>query len=173
MKTANSKSARVLTQYHNRSITITFRAPGRGGSVQEVTRDRVKVITATPTALIIRGNGLTEIVEADSVIEIRPVGRPRRKRVTRRLVRMYGQTESVKQHLADRHGILVSVLNAVDEATAHETHRNINHGDLGHQHGDHPNRSFVDPQEAAEALESLGIDGGALATASLEGDNDD
>lgn len=114
-----------------------------------------KVIAASAVGVVLRARGNTTIVEANKIIDIEEASRPRRKRIIRRYVREIGADVSCKQHLADRHGILVSVLNAVDEDTARQMHTAISHDDLGHKHGDRPNRTFVDSGEAETAIEEL------------------
>lgn len=113
-----------------------------------------KVTAATTVGLVIKARGGPLIIEAHRIIgEIEEIKRPPRRRVIVRRVREIGVEDSVRQHLADRHGILVSVLNAVDDETARSMHGKIRHDDLGHAHdikaGDGPN---------LEALEDAGDD---------------
>ncbi len=44
----------------------------------------------------------------------------------------------VRQHLADRHGVPMTILNILDSRAAEEYHGNIKHDDLGHGHGEKP-----------------------------------
>lgn len=93
-----------------------------------------KILAVSADGVAIRIHGNTQIIQLDSIISCVENPRIRKKRVVKRWVRVIPVDASVKQHLADRHGILVSVLNAVDEQTARLMHDNISHTDLGHRH---------------------------------------
>lgn len=60
-----------------------------------------------------------------------------------RLTRRWIQGTSamnVRQHLLDRHGMPFSFIKAMDDTQAFEAHDKINHSDLGHAHGEKPQR---------------------------------
>lgn len=113
-----------------------------------------KVTWVSDIGLVLRSRSTVTIVEAKDILDIEEESR-KRKRIVRRWVRVIGPSDSAKQHLADRHGILVSVLSAADEDTARQMHEHINHEDLGHQHGNRPNSTFVDSAEAEDAIHQL------------------
>jgi hypothetical protein len=85
-----------------------------------------------------KGRALSEIIEIDHVLAIELL--PDNGKITQRYIREVplGLT---RQHLADRHGFLLSVLNTLTEEEAVKLHV-AQHaeiaGDLGHAHGDKP-----------------------------------
>jgi hypothetical protein len=100
------------------------------GKVLEVSDDAFVLQTRTDTRVI-------QYVDVTSLIE-------RRRGVTRRRLRLIGAGESVRQHLADRHAIFVSLLRVAGEDTLRDMHDKINHSDLGHMH--------VRPEDDLESL---------------------
>lgn len=114
-----------------------------------------KAIAASEAGLVVRSRGTTRIIEPKDIIDIEEALRNRRrKRVIRRVVRKLNSTDDPRQHLADRHGVLVSVLNFVGPDDARVMHENINHDDLGHRHGDRVQQA----EAAMRALDSVDTD---------------
>lgn len=113
-----------------------------------------KVTNMSEQSLIIKVRGNSRTVDWSSVsrMELAYVGRQRSI-----LVRYFadGETTSIRQHLADRHGKPVSVLNHITEDSARDVHDNIDHTDLGHRHGDRPKRGAVDQDTATHNMEAI------------------
>jgi len=104
------------------------------GQADDAVQIEGKILAVSADGVAIRVHGNTQIVRLIEIESCVESPRIRKKRVVKRWVRVIPADASVKQHLADRHGILVSVLNAVDEPTARLMHDNISHVDLGHRH---------------------------------------
>lgn len=90
------------------------------GTILEVSDNSFALQMKSDTQII-------DIRNVDSLIE-------RRRGVTIRRIREFGDNLSVRQHLADRHAIFVTLLKACDEDLCHRMHSKINHDDLGHRH---------------------------------------
>lgn len=150
--------AASVARFHDKIVVINVE--NKDGTFSTV---EGRVLAANEAGIALRNRSNTRIVDLKDIIgEIEEVGRPRRKKVLRRYVREIGPDDSVKQHLADRHGILVSVLNAVDEDTTRELHDGIIHDDLGHRHGDRPQRGNTDVDTAVQSMSELEADDEAL-----------
>lgn len=117
-----------LVRFFKKPVILTRTTPG--GTIQI----EGKVMDVSASSLAIRTGSNTHVIDLVEIEACVSNPRIRKKRVARRWVRIITRESSVKQHLADRHAVLVSVLNAVDEDTAHEMHNNIVHDDLGHRH---------------------------------------
>jgi len=113
-----------------------------------------RVINFSPQSLVVKVRGNSRSLDWSSVerIELAYVGRQRSI-----LIRYFadGETTSIRQHLADRHGLSISVLNRITEDAAREVHDGIDHGDLGHRHGDRPRRGAVSQDDAIREMERL------------------
>lgn len=103
-----------------------------------------------------KGKANPEVIMADHVLSI--VLAPDNSKVTQRWIKEV-PVGSVKQHLADRHGFLLSVLNAEGDDTISEEQAKVLHdrqhaesgGDLGHAHGEKPKTRKDEAIEKAEA----------------------
>lgn len=122
------------------AVRVAGNADELRGKVLEVGNDAFVLQTKTDTRVI-------QFRDTESIIE-------RRRGVTIRRLRIVKENDSVRQHLADRHAIFVSVLKAVDEETCHSLHDKINHHDLGHTH--------VNPDDAMAVLDELHDNEGAV-----------
>lgn len=119
-----------LNRYFKKVLTLQL-STGEDGTSSEITG---KVLAVSSAGIAIKSHGSTQIIDHEQILGYEEVVRFRRKRVVRRWVRIIPSDASVKQHLADRHAVMVSVLNAVDEDTARMMHDNLKHDDLGHRH---------------------------------------
>lgn len=108
-----------------------------------------KVLSVSKDGVVVRFKGNARIILLGDIVQFKEVIRPRRKRVVRRVIRRI-EGEALKQHLADRHAMFVSLCDAVDAETAKKIHDQINHEHLGHYH-----RS---PEEALEELDDEVVD---------------
>lgn len=142
-----------LVQYLFKHVSVNVSTGKDDTGSDTFTTQTGRVSAASSAGIVLQARGKTFIIESHNIIDIEEMDR--RKRLIRRYVRTIPSGRSAKQHLGDRHGILVSVLNSVDEETAYMMHENINHNDLGHQHGERVNSTFVDPGEANRAIEEL------------------
>src|ERR1044071_3491120 len=103
-----------------------------------------KVLSVSKDGVVARFRGNPRILLLGDIVQFKEVVRPRRKRVIRRVIRRI-EGEALKQHLADRHAMFVSLCDAVDAETAKKIHDQISHEHLGHYHRD--------PEEAMEELD--------------------
>jgi hypothetical protein len=92
-----------------------------------------KIRLVTPTGVVLRNRSTDMLIELDEIIDFDVIGH-RKRRIVRRHLRPLGEDKSVRQHLADRHAVMIDVLNSVDETTARIMHDRIDHGKLGHMH---------------------------------------
>lgn len=113
-----------------------------------------KVLAVSNTGVVVRFKGNPRIILIEDILDHNEVSRPRRKRVVRRVVRRIPAEVSVKQHLADRHALFMSLVHAIDEETAHEIHEQINHSDLGHFHRE-PDEAITDLDDDGEVMKIL------------------
>lgn len=108
------------------------------------------------SGLVVKTRSGSEVIELKDVIDIEEQQRPRRRRVIRRYVRVLDPDSNIRQHLADRHGTLVPVLNGNEDDLLFAMHEKIDHSILGHVHGERPPRQAVDPAEAEKRIDQLG-----------------
>jgi hypothetical protein len=96
---------------------------------------RGKILEVGDNAFVLQTNSDTRVIDLDDAISVIE----RRRGVTIRNIRPIDRDVSVRQHLADRHAILVSVLKVADEDLCHILHEKISHADLAHRHGNPSN----------------------------------
>lgn len=154
----------VLHTYFNKYVIVNVDTGKDATGSDTFETIEGKAIAASEAGLVVRNRGTTRIIEPKEIIDIEETPRNRRpKRVVRRVVRVFGTTDDVRQHLADRHGVLVSVLNNVSPEDAGMMHANIKHDDLGHRHGDR----VLQAEAAMQALDVVDLD------EMLEGEDED
>lgn len=136
-----------LAPMFRKTVTLFFKVGEASDGSTSTTDVTGKVLEVRDTGVVIRYRGNARVIELADITSFEEVVRPRKKRVARRPVRRIPADVSVKQHLADRHGILVSVLNGVGDDTALTLHEKINHTDLGHYHRE--------PEEILAELDQL------------------
>lgn len=103
-----------------------------------------KVIDVAADAMAIRMKNRTVIVPFRKIIgEVELLSAITRDKVQIRKVLEAG--DMVRQHLADRHGLPISKVGLLDEASAALMHEHIDHGPLGHAHAGQLVRSEADP----------------------------
>jgi hypothetical protein len=148
----------VLTSYVDKYVTATYTDMIDG---QRKTVDG-KVTKANAVAVLIKpkGKGLL-FIENENLHTIDLVTEP--VKPTRLKVRYMDPIaiESVRQHLADRHGLPLGEVSA-DPAHAVLVHDGIQHEGLGHRHEPKPARASISETGAAEraaALDGAGGDG--------------
>lgn len=133
MTTLHTGRARVtaadLQRYQGKPIIVNYYDDPT--DEPKLFEGKVKGVSEAGVALANRNTSL--IIEIAEIIDFEPVVRQRR--VIRRHLRVLTDSDlSVRQHLADRHGLMVDLLNAVDEETARTMHDRIDHKPLGHDH---------------------------------------
>lgn len=101
------------------------------GSLREV---EGKIEDASEVGLAFKEKGKRDIslVLPNEVEEIEAAPIKPKKVVQKKLKPV--QAANVRQHLADRHGLLISELNEMTDEDAETYHNSIDHGDLGHRH---------------------------------------
>lgn len=142
-----------LARYHDKVVNINVDTgkDAEGNDTFETVEGRV--IAANDVGVIIRHRRDTRIIDILSILDIEEVRRTPRRTVVKRYVRVLAPDDSVRQHLADRHGVLVSVLNATDDDTARRMHEGYDHNDLGHKHGDRPVREVEQRMDELDSAE--------------------
>lgn len=142
-----------LAQYFNKFVLVNVNTgKDETGADTYETREG-KVVTAGRAGIALRSRGNTIIIEAKDIIDIEETKRNRKPRIVRRVIRPFSRTDFIRQHLADRHGIPVSLLKEIDEETAHDMHEKTDHSDLGHYHGDRARAVAAAMQRLDEADE--------------------
>jgi hypothetical protein len=149
----STQASNNLSQFFGRHIRVNVDKSENGED--DYTTLEGKVISASDAGLCIRHRGGPVIIDANKIIgEIEEIKRPPRRKIMRRYVRLIDADTPAKQHLADRHGTFVSVLDSVDEDTARLMHDKIDHEDLGHRHGPRGGGNGVE-DGAIERLDEL------------------
>jgi hypothetical protein len=138
-----------LTKYFRKLVNMNV----SDGDMFRTIEGKVQAVTAT--GLVIKTRSGSEAIELPDVIDIEEAPRQRRRRVIRRYVRVLAADSNVRQHLADRHGYMIDLLNASDDETLFTMHEQLDHGELGHRHGDRPTR-VLDAIEAERRIDQLG-----------------
>lgn len=98
-----------------------------------------RVVAATETGLVIQTRSSVVIVDAKYILDVDIIVKTTPKRLVKRWIRDT-DADSVKQHLLDRHGMPFDLVSApgIDPSRLLEMHSKIDHGNLGHGHGDKP-----------------------------------
>lgn len=89
-----------------------------------------RIIEITNDAFVIQHHSESRVVPFADVASVAEKTRG----VSKRVLRVIPADRSVRQHLADRHAIPVTLLNHADEASCHGLHASLDHSDLGHRH---------------------------------------
>lgn len=104
-----------------------------------------KVLDVNDKSMAIRVRSKTIIVEIKRIIgDVEIQNSITRGRVQRR--RLLNPGRNVRPHLADRHGIEMRILNAIEEKTASDMHERIDHDLLGHRHDGQLDRHEAHPE---------------------------
>lgn len=97
-----------------------------------------RVIRAADEGFAIQTSTKTIVVEYSELLDIERKEGKRRKVLVRYL--RHVTSSDVVQHLSDRHGLYMDILNSLDEEAALEYHNRLDHEGLGHRHGERPRR---------------------------------
>lgn len=111
-----------------------------------------KVLRVGNDSILLSRRSVTEIILVTHITEIRI----KRTRVVVRLLRELTKADDIRQHLADRHAVFISVLRMISPDTAMKMHDRIDHRDLGHKHGPGVGAVLPDAEDALQAMEDLG-----------------
>lgn len=142
-----SIKASELPNFKDKIITVqvdlTRSDPGGDETYREVTG---RCLHATPEAIAVQPpRGKMEIIKIEDILDVDEQARPRR--LVRRWIDVI-PTESVRQHLIDRHGMPFDLVRALSVEDAEKMHNTIKHDSLGHEHGDKPARIAGRPRYA-------------------------
>jgi hypothetical protein len=136
-----------------------------------------RCIAANEKAIVVKMGSKSRLIERHEILDIEVVDRSRPKKI---VVRWIAEVtpESVRQHLADRHGMPVDLV-PQDAESAMRIHGSIDHDSrrLGHRHGVKPKRQRrgvqSSPEEIAKRAAQLGVAGDAGTTSFTDGSDED
>lgn len=129
-----------IKEYVGKKVTLVRNLPEPNAEGHSTIELEGEIIEANPkVGVLFRQRGRTngELVMAHEIEDIRLLVIPPKPIKVKGLKRM--NAETVRQHLADRHGVSVANLNKTDEVEAmkmHDSLHAIQGNDLGHNHGD-------------------------------------
>jgi hypothetical protein len=135
-----------LAQYTGAKVVVIVRKEDRNEEVEGT------VDTAMPTALLLKPKGRTnlELIEPSQIEEISFAPEKPKELKPKRVAKLkFGQA---RQHLLDRHGEPLTVVNEMTEEAAWEMHNEIDHVEenLGHWHGEKDDK-YPGSEDADEA----------------------
>lgn len=102
---------------------------------------------AGPNGILVVSEFGTDLWEARFISELRLQKPPAVKTKAVALI----NTATIRQHLADRHGIWVEVVNEMDETQAVDSHAKLSHKSLSHYHA-------PTPPPVTEKKEAIAVD---------------
>lgn len=129
-----------IKEYIGKKVTLVRNLPEPNAEGHSTVELEGEIIEANPkVGALFRQRGRTngELVMSHEIEDIRLLAVAPKPIKVKGLKRM--NQETVRQHLADRHGVSVSNLNKTDEVEAmkmHEALHGVQGNDLGHNHGD-------------------------------------
>lgn len=122
-------TATTMAPFFKKNVTINVLR--EDGDDHDTVTGRIETIS--DTAVIIRTRAGSEVVTNARIVDLPVVLPPRRN--SKVIVRTLRPLETtVRQHLVDRHGLVVDLANALTEDQAVAYHNRIDHGNLGHRH---------------------------------------
>ena len=128
--------------------TVIFTVRGEDGKEPTKVEGVVQAASAIGVAYKKKGKSALDMLEADRIQDLEIL--PDKPKVIKAKKLKTVAADSVRQHLADRHGINIDWLNSVSNEEAEEYHNGIDHRKegtvLGHYH--------EDPNEAGESNNS-------------------
>lgn len=108
-----------------------------------------KILAAGPTGLVIQTKTGSQIIAANLLMDLEEIIPATTRRLTRRWIREASVTDA-RQHLVDRHGLPLSIVQLLKDAEALEMHKNTDHADRGHSHGEKPRKRRGRPRTVTE-----------------------
>lgn len=134
-----------------------------------------RCIAANEKAVVVKAGSKSRLIERYEILDLEVVDKTKPKRIQTRWI-AEATLESVRQHLADRHGMPVDLIPA-SKQDALDLHSRVNHEktSLGHRHGEKPVRRRrtvqATPQEVADRAAMLGVAEGSTPE-DFEGDEE-
>jgi len=122
-----------LKQYAGKKVVVVRKAAD--GSLEEI---EGTAQTANDLAIVLKPKGKTvnELIEAGDIEEVRYVAEKLKELKSKSLKEVvHGDARG---HLAERHGIALSILAKLTEENALANHSDLDHSDLGHNHDPKP-----------------------------------
>jgi hypothetical protein len=132
-------------------ITYNLSEPDEdGNTATEV--EATMMAVAPGIGIMVRPRGkqqglLIEENDIENIVQVAAVARPIKQKLLREM-----NLDDVRQHLADRHGVAVTWLNAAAPQQAFDYHADIDHSDLAHTHGSAAQR-LADGTQAADTAD--------------------
>lgn len=123
-----------LPDYHHKYVRVEWDVAAEGGD--EASREMSgKVVGVSPTYLIVQDRKNIEMIKLADLLEVEEVIRytTRDALIIRKIAKV--TTESVRQHLLDRHGWNVDYVRSLSDEDALRKHEELDHKMLGHVHG--------------------------------------
>lgn len=128
-----------LPRFEGRRVIVQEDLAGRGDAGDDYREIEGKVVKANVHGLVIQTRTSIVPVEAQHILDVEELTRTAPRRLVRRWIRE-ATPESIKQHLLDRHGFHFDLVSAREMSPEMllEMHAKIDHGKLGHNHGEKP-----------------------------------
>lgn len=126
-----------LSQYHDKKVIVVrnLSEPNDEGHGSEEVEG--KVLSANnEVGLLIKpvGKVMATLIKPSEIekVELAPTTlRTFKQKVVKEVT-----LDAVRQHLIDKHGFSLTLINSADENRAMKIHADIDHSDLGHAHGE-------------------------------------
>ena len=125
-----------LAQFCDQRVIVIYNLPEPNEDGHTAEEVEGLVVTANDSVGIVikpAGKTLVRLIKTVDIekIDLAPTSLRVFKQKTMRVIGL----DTVRQHLLDRHGWSLSVINGMDENKAMEIHKGIDHANLGHAHG--------------------------------------
>lgn len=126
-----------LAQYDGKKVIVVknLDAPNEDGhSAIEIEGTVLSTNQAIGIVIKPKGKTMSELIKTGEIEDVRlvPVTIKAIKAKEIKAVTL----DNVRQHLVDRHGFALTLINSADDERALKMHAEIDHSDLGHTHAD-------------------------------------
>lgn len=124
-----SVDPKTLEEFDGKQVILTLKQEDGSASEQE---GKIEAASEAGVAFKEKGKRDVDLIMPDQIEEISLAPSKPKKLVQKKLKPVMLGT--VRQHLVDRHGYDLSVVNEMDDEKALKEHEDIDHKDLGHKH---------------------------------------
>jgi hypothetical protein len=123
-----------LQPLEGKKVELVRRAKDSDGNeINAMIEGRLDAVATVAVMLKPRGRQAADIIPLDEIVSVEAVAGAARK-VQQKLLKPV-DIDSARAHLADRHGLTLTEVNALPPQGALELHEKMDHTDLGHRHG--------------------------------------
>lgn len=139
-----------LAIYEGKDVVVAAKVEGESIDIAG------RCLKANPGAMVVKAKSKTHLLERREILDVEVVDNTKPKKLMVRWISK-ATTDSVRQHLADRHGYQMADI-PDDAGEAIKLHSVIDHDRLGHRHGTKPKRvrkMNTSPDEVASRAATL------------------